>query len=45
VTGFNAIALVSVAVAAVGCVAAYALVRSRDFVGAPAGAAPEPARA
>jgi EmrB/QacA subfamily drug resistance transporter len=33
VTGFNTIALVSVAVAAVGCVAGYALVRSRDFVG------------
>jgi hypothetical protein len=45
VTGFNTIALVSVAVAAVGCVAGYALVRSRDFVGAvgPAAARPEPA--
>ena len=31
-TGFNTIALVSVAVAAVGSVAGYALVRSRDFV-------------
>ena len=30
--GFNTIALVSVAVAAVGSVAGYALVRSRDFV-------------
>jgi hypothetical protein len=48
VTGFNTIALVSVAVAAVGAVAGYALVRSRDFVagGGPAAAAPpEPARA
>jgi hypothetical protein len=46
VTGFNTVALVSVAVAAVGAVAGYALVRSRDFVGAggPAGAPPEPAR-
>jgi predicted MFS family arabinose efflux permease len=44
VTGFNTIALVSVAVAAVGCVAGYALVRSRDFVGGgrPAAAPPEP---
>ncbi len=44
VTGFNTIALVSVAVAAVGCVAGYALVRPRDFVGAgrPAPAPPEP---
>jgi hypothetical protein len=32
VTGFNTIALVGVAVAAVGCVAGYALVRPRDFV-------------
>jgi len=32
VTGFNTIALVSVAVAAVGCVAGYELVRPRDFV-------------
>jgi hypothetical protein len=32
VTGFNTIALVSVAVAAVGSVAGYALVRPRDFV-------------
>jgi hypothetical protein len=40
------IQLVSVAVAAVGSVAGYALVRSRDFVagGGPA-AAPEPAQA
>jgi EmrB/QacA subfamily drug resistance transporter len=44
ITGFNTIAMVSVAVAAVGCVAGYALVRSRDFVGAqgPAAATPEP---
>jgi hypothetical protein len=40
VTGFNTIALVSVAVAAVGCVAGYALVRSRDFVAAGPPAAP-----
>jgi hypothetical protein len=41
VTGFNTIALVSVAVAAVGSVAGYALVRSRDFVagGGPAATA------
>jgi hypothetical protein len=47
VTGFNTIAVVSVAVAAVGCVAGYALVRSRDFVSSvgPAPAPPEPARA
>ena len=46
VMGFNTIALVSVAVAAVGCVAGYALVRSRDFVASgPAPAPPEPARA
>ncbi len=47
VTGFNTIALVSVAVAAVGSVAGFALVRSKDFVGggAPAAAPPEPARA
>jgi hypothetical protein len=47
VTGFNTIALVSVAVAAVGSVAGYALVRSRDFVGGgdQAAAPPEPARA
>ena len=46
VTGFNTIALVSVAVAAVGSVAGYTLVRSRDFVsGGPAVAPPEPARA
>ena len=46
VTGFNTIARVSVAVAAAGAVAGYALVRSRDFVGAggPAPAPPEPAR-
>jgi hypothetical protein len=35
VTGFYTIALVSVAVAGVGTVAGYALVRSRDFVLAP----------
>ena len=47
ITGFNTIALVGVAVAAVGSVAGYALVRSRDFVGpgAPATAPPERARA
>src|SRR4029077_11335769 len=47
VTGFNTIALVSVAVAAVGSVAGYALVRSRDFVVAPGpvAAAPGPAPA
>jgi hypothetical protein len=47
VTGFNTIALVSVAVAAVGSVAGYALVRSQDFVvsSRPATAPPEPARA
>lgn len=48
VTGFNAIALVSVAVAAAGSVAGYALVRSRDFVSGGLAAAPpepEPARA
>jgi hypothetical protein len=46
VPGFNTIAMVTVAVAAVGSVAGYALVRSRDFVaaGGPA-AAPEPAKA
>ena len=47
VTGFNTIALVGVAVALVGSVAGYALVRSRDFV-APADSAaapPEPVRA
>ena len=46
VTGFNIIALVSVAVAAV--VAGYVLVRSRDFVppaATPAPVPPEPARA
>ena len=45
VTGFNTIALVSVAVAAVGSVAGYVLVRSRDFVGVggQAAAPPEPA--
>jgi hypothetical protein len=44
VTGFNTIALVSVAVAAAGSVAGYALVRSRDFVGsaAPPAAPSEP---
>jgi hypothetical protein len=47
VTGFNTIALVSVAVAALGSVAGYALVRSRDFVAVvrPAAAPAEPARA
>src|SRR6516162_3986978 len=47
VTGFNTIALVSVAIAAVGAVAGYALVRSRDFVaaGGPAPAPPKPAAA
>jgi hypothetical protein len=48
VTGFNTIALVSVAVAALGSVAAYALVRPRDFVGAsgrPTPAPPGPAPA
>ncbi len=44
VTGFNTIALVSVAVAAVGSVAGYVLVRSRDFVAGPGpAAAPEQA--
>jgi hypothetical protein len=43
VTGFNTIALVSVVLAALGAVAAYALVRSRDFVGGGRAAA-EPAR-
>jgi hypothetical protein len=44
---FNTIALVSVAVGAVGSAAGYALVRSRDFVagGGPEAAPPEPARA
>ena len=42
VTGFNTIAMVSVAVAAVGSVAGYALVRSRDFVGSGGPAAPPP---
>ena len=32
VTGFNTIALVSVALAAVGSVAGYGLVRAQDFV-------------
>jgi len=47
VTGFNTIAMVGVAVAVVGSVAGYALVRSRDFVGVagPAAAPPQPARA
>jgi len=45
VTGFNTIVLVSVAVAAVGSVAGYALVRSRDFVGGPAAAPPKPSSA
>ena len=45
VTGFNTIAMVSVVVAALGAVAGYALIRSRDFVGGgrPAGAQPSPA--
>jgi EmrB/QacA subfamily drug resistance transporter len=45
VTSFNTIALVSVAVAAVGAVAGYVLVRPRDFVGSarPAAAPAEPA--
>jgi len=44
VTGFNTIALVSVAVAAAGSLAGYALVRPRDFVavGGPAQAPPKP---
>src|SRR5947209_3335719 len=42
VTGFNTIAMVSVAVAALGSVAWYALVRSRDSVGAPGPAPPPP---
>ena len=43
-TGFNTIALVTVVVAALGAVAAYALVRPRDFVvaGRPAAAPPQP---
>jgi EmrB/QacA subfamily drug resistance transporter len=43
VTGFNTIAMVSVAVAAVGSVAGYALVRPRDFVdiGGPVPVPPE----
>jgi hypothetical protein len=47
VTGFNTIALISVAVAAIGSVAGYVLVRQRDFVpvGAPASAPPMPTRA
>jgi len=44
VTGFNTIAMVSVAVAAVGAVAGYVLVRPRDFV-VPAGPAAAPAAA
>ena len=44
VTGFNTIAMVSVAVAAVGAVAGYALVRPRDFV-TPAAPAAAPAAA
>jgi hypothetical protein len=46
VTGFNTIAMVCVAVAAVGSIAGYALVRPRDFVavGAPAASPPQPAR-
>jgi hypothetical protein len=48
VTGFNTIAMVGVAVALVGSVAGYALVRSRDFVvpgGASAPPEPTPAQA
>jgi EmrB/QacA subfamily drug resistance transporter len=45
VTGFNTIALVSVAVAAVGALAGYALVRSRDFVTVAGPATPLPGRA
>ena len=47
VADFNTTALVCVAVAVVGSVAGYALVRSRDFVagGAPVAAPSEPARA
>jgi hypothetical protein len=43
VTSFNTVALVSVCVAAVGCVAGYALVRSRDFVSGGPAPAPAPA--
>jgi hypothetical protein len=44
VTSFNAIAPMSVAVAALGSLAGYALVRPRDFVavGGPAAAPPKP---
>jgi hypothetical protein len=44
VTGFNTIALVSVVVAALGALAGYALIRSRDFVGTgrPPAAPPQP---
>ena len=45
IAGFNTIVLVALAVAVVGSIAGYALVRSRDFVtagGAPAQAAGEP---
>jgi EmrB/QacA subfamily drug resistance transporter len=47
ITGFNTIAMVGVAVALVGSVAGYALVRQRDFVapGAAAPAPPEPVEA
>ena len=44
VTGFNTIAMVSVAVAAVGSAAGYALVRSRDFVASGRGAVAPPER-
>jgi EmrB/QacA subfamily drug resistance transporter len=44
VTGFNTIAMVSVAVAAIGAVAGYVLVRPRDFV-IPASPATAPAAA
>jgi hypothetical protein len=45
-TGFNTIAMMSVAVAAMGAAAGYALLRSRDFVdsGHPTPAPPQPAR-
>ncbi|MEA2448786.1 MAG: hypothetical protein QOG63_718 [Thermoleophilaceae bacterium] len=42
VSGFNTICLVSMVIAAVGSLAAYALVRSRDFVASRAAPGPEP---
>jgi EmrB/QacA subfamily drug resistance transporter len=47
VTGFNTIAMVTFALAAIGSVAGYALVRSRDFVvpGVPPAQQPAPAQA